>query len=301
MRKLFLLTVVILSCSAAKAQTPVKESLLPWLSNLTPLPQTVFEVKTKCYNATQGVYDNSAIAGPLPKKTGETIQQIGSTNPANPAMPDTAGIADVQKMTPEQQQAWAMQYAMKQQAAASASMKLPSTAETALFNEHAQLVTKQAAFVDSLNIQFDRLLKENDAKQKHFDQQKQEMINLCPKVNGGEGDGGPEFSCVKKAEANYQEWEASWGAEWFKKVASLIAAKKNEMNALFGNGESLLASNGYFLNASNPSYTQDAAAIQLLELNSITALLFVIDKTWQVGAAIDQNIRLSHERCGEKY
>lgn len=290
-----------LFCLQASAQTPVAQPLIPWLNNSTALPQTVAEVKSKCYITTDGSYDLNRISGPLPKRIGETIQKINQTDSVSYTMPDTAGIADVQKMTPAQQQAWAAQYAMKQQAAAAGSTVLPSSAETSFNAEYTSIIQRSAVLVDSMNRQFDRLLKENDAKQIHFEQQREEMIKICPIINYGGGQGGPDPTCVTKAEANYREWEAAWATEWFGKVGALLSAKKNEMRALYSKGETMLVNNNYFLHPTSAQYTKDAASFQLLELNFLMAMESIIEKTWSVGTDIDRNIHISHDRCGEPY
>jgi hypothetical protein len=300
MKKIVYFLSLLVSCSVL-AQTPVQQSMLVYLSNFPAGPSSLYEIRTKCYDPNTGGCTTEKVAGSLPKTIGTTINQISQTNPAQAAMPDTAGVAAVQKMTPEQQREWAMKYAANQQAMATTHLVLPTPQEIALNEEYVKLSGTEVAFQDSINRAFDQMLNEHQLKLEHFAKQREEMIDVCPKINAYGLESGADPECVKKAERNYREWLANWAAEWFQKVNAFVSAKRNAMRARYGKAENMLMQNAYFLNPTNESYRKNAAGVQLLILESEAHLLGVIDKMWERGCGMNYLLKDSYERVGEKF
>lgn len=300
MRKLILLLLLPLGVAA---QQPQQQKFLPWLGTLNAVPASVYEVKMKCYDPTAGACEVAKLENKFASNAGNSINAINNSgSTALPQHIDTAQAMEIQKMTPEQQRAWAMQYAMQQQAAVQQQpARIASQAEKSLFDQYAALNASQGTYISDMLKEYDKLKVEFEAKMKFFYDQKNEFINSCSKLKTGAQSAEPDFECVQKGERNFQEWVANYGADWFSRVRSLVDTKRKATEARFTTIENHLVANGYFLNASNTSYTRDAAAVQLMIINTEMAIAGMVENAWEKGCDMTLALKISHELMGDTY
>ena len=110
-----LLTLLLLF-AAVFAHAQLRQSLLTHLGDLPALPGSSAEASTRCYNKTTGLCGTDDVMKSFTTQHIALTNQLNATRPvANTTVPDTSFVSQVKNMTPEQQRAWAMQYAAQQQ------------------------------------------------------------------------------------------------------------------------------------------------------------------------------------------
>jgi hypothetical protein len=296
MRIFFLLPFFLFQFSAF---AQVHQPLLPHLNDLPAFPLSSADAYSKCSDKTTGACNADTVLSVFNAKHLAITKQLNATIYAasNTAMPDTSFVANVKNMTPEQQKAWAMQYAMQQQAAAAAQpVKLPSAGETEFMKEYSASVLTQSTFNDSIALPWQRFTSEFSKRKNEIDEKYRTELGRCPHSNNGEGDGGPDPVCAANVEKQYQSRLESYYADWLSRVQSFVGKKKTEIQNRYVTMENLLAQNNYMSTPSSSIYRTDATGLQQTILSTEFVLSQIMTDVWSNGCTIQNNIIHSSER-----
>jgi hypothetical protein len=276
------------------------QSLLPHLNDLTNFPASYTEAGAKCRTPNTSYCSTDTIVRAFTSKHIALQAQLNSTIPANGAtLSDTAGVSKLQSMTPEQQRAWALQYAAQQQAAAASQpVKVPSADEMTFTKQYAAYIQTQHAFLDSILFSWNRISTNFTNQLTALDKKRDQQIENCPIVPNAKGDEkGPEGTCLKRAEKEYQNAVEALYADFLKQGQNLVATKKSEMQTRYSPMEALLARTNYMQNPSSPGLKNEAITVQSDILTCTQELEMVIVDTWSNGCKVQGLIADSKLRC----
>ncbi|CAN5850242.1 hypothetical protein BH11BAC7_BH11BAC7_18960 [soil metagenome] len=278
-----------------QAFSQLHQSILIYLNDLPAFPHSYSEAGAKCRNL-QNACTTDTICSHFFAIHTALFTQLNSTMPAtNISMPDTSLARKVQQMTPEQQQAWAMQFAMQQQHAAGQPLKVPNADELTFSKKYGELTGTQNMFSDSISNGWKLLTDDFDAHLKSLNEKRVLQIEKCPVVNSG-NEPGPSRSCLKQAEKDYQDGLATYYSEWQVKAGNFIASKKTALQGRYSGLEALLVKTNYMSNASQPSFTTEAIGLQQCELASEMTLNGMIGELWGHGCDVEWLISQSKLR-----
>lgn len=297
MKKLILPFALLLS-SFANAQ--LHQSVLAHTNDLPALPLSSTDAAAKCKNATTGACNTDAVMKSFSDKHIALQTQLNNmslaASTANTSMPDTAMLRNVQNMNPDQQRAWAMQYAAQQQAAATQNVVVPSAAEMKFNSDYANMNMTLQPFNDSLQTGWPKILKDLDDGLAALLKKHDADLAACPQLQGGEGDGGPEPGCAKNVEVNYQNAVRALYTKWLQEASAFLARRKKDLNTRYTVLESDLVACNYMDNPSQKQFKTDAISVQLGILSYQLSLGMIVSDTWNAGCKVEDIVNASKAR-----
>jgi hypothetical protein len=275
------------------------QSLLLHLNDLPVYPNSYTEAGAKCRNPQNDACSADTVCAHFKSSHLALFTQLNSTMPAaNTSMPDTSVARKVQQMTPEQQQAWAMQYALQQQQSATAQpVKVPGADELAFIKKYGEVNLTQSIFYDSITNGWQILTTDFNAHIKSINEKREQQIMKCPVISVGGNEPGPALSCVKQTEEDYQSALETYYSEWLTKAGNFITSKKTSLQYRYSGLEVLLAKTNYMANPSQATFQTDAISMQQGILASEAMIAGMISELWSHGCEIQQLISQSKLRA----
>lgn len=267
----------------AFAQTAVQKPMLPLINEIATLPQSGTQAASRCTDA-DGNCDGNLVVGPMVKQ----IASIQLSMTAGSGMPDSSMATKLSEMTPEQQQAWAMQYAAKQQAG-TAQAHVPTQEELAVTKSQQDLQEGAVALQDSILLPWSRIDHAYDMQLQAIGQKRNDALDKCPvdpKVNL------PTAACFNSVQEEYQTAVGELMKSYLASANLYRDNVKNMITARYATADNQLAAANY-LATSPAGFQQSGAVLQTDMLMAIGAMNDVVGKVWEKCCAFQHDIDAS--------
>ncbi len=295
--KKIILPITLLLTSFLHAQ--LHQSILAHANDIPALPASSTEAATKCTTTNIGLSANSdAVLKTFSDKHIALQTQLNNMSTAatgTPSMPDTAMFRNVQNMNPDQQRAWAMQYAAQQQAAAaSQNVVVPSAAEMKFNADYSKSQQDLLSFNDSIQ-SWPKIIQDLNDGLEPFNTKRKAELDACPQISAG-GETGPDPVCARGVEQRYQTAIREFYTKWLQEVSGFLSRRKAEMNTRYSGVEADLVTCNYMDNPSQKQFKTNAISLQTSILAYQLSLAQMVADTWAKGCDVEDMVAQSKAR-----